>query len=262
MTDRISQDNFLKGVKKQQAIIRQLFASKKRRNEVLSDLARQRYGWMTGKFFDIGSSELNDLPAHTVCCVSDIKAQTANVYDDKVLLLLECKVVVPRTEHGEMVNLNCHTEEFCFDYTEDLETTLADKWVGWEVADKRLFDMTEAMCLSYGIKYDRLAIALDKIKSLHAALDAKDETHRKELVAKDETHRKEMEGMVRLTGEFWDHLHCRLCADYEQANSMISWASRASKPLKDDEGGLIKVESSADSIIKFIKKELGIIKEE
>lgn len=249
MDDRISQDDFLSGIRKQQAIIRKLFASKRRRNEMMTDLARKRYGWMIGKFFDTGEEAWYHVPLHTICCVRDIKAITANVFDDTVKLWLDCKVIVPRIENNAMVNLSCHTETFSFDHTEDLEATLAGKWVDWQVADEWFHNMYEKMRQSYGLKYDRLTIALDNIDSLKAALEAK-----------EETHRMEMRGMVKWTDDFEKHLHSRLCEDYEQANNMVAWASRCDKPM--DGEGLIRVSESADSIIKFIKKELGLIKED
>lgn len=53
--DRITQEEFLKGVQKQRSLIRKLLAGERRRTEVLTELARQRYGWMIGKFFNAGS---------------------------------------------------------------------------------------------------------------------------------------------------------------------------------------------------------------
>ena len=47
--NRITQDEFLKGVRKQRSLIRKLLAGEKRRNEVLTELVRQRYGWMSGQ---------------------------------------------------------------------------------------------------------------------------------------------------------------------------------------------------------------------
>lgn len=182
--DRISQDDFLSGIRKQQAIIRKMFASKKRRNEMMTDLARKRYGWMIGKFFDTGNEPWYHVPLHTICCIRDVKAITANVFDDTVKLWLDCKVIVPRIEKNEMVNLNCHTETFSFDHTEDLEATLAGKWVGWQVADEWFHNMYEKMRQSYGLKYDRLTLALDQIESLKAALVAREETTRKKMIDK------------------------------------------------------------------------------
>jgi hypothetical protein len=161
-----------------------MFASKKRRNEMMTDLARKRYGWMIGKFFDTGNEPWYHVPLHTICCIRDVKAITANVFDDTVKLWLDCKVIVPRIEKNEMVNLNCHTETFSFDHTEDLEATLAGKWVGWQVADEWFHNMYEKMRQSYGLKYDRLTLALDQIESLKAALVAREETTRKKMIDK------------------------------------------------------------------------------
>lgn len=45
--------------------------------------------------------------------------------------------------------------------------------------------------------------------------------------------------------------------DYSQANSMVIWASRSDKPFGKDEE-LIMVKESANTIIKLIKKEIGV----
>lgn len=58
------------------------------------------------------------------------------------------------------------------------------------------------------------------------------------------------------TPELEERLKAKLEEDYEQADRMIVWASRAEKPLK--EGGIINAKGSAESMIKFIKKELGV----
>ena len=248
--DRITQDEFLKGVQKQRSLIRKLLAGERRRTEVLTELARQRYGWMIGKFFNSGSDSWWRVSQGSICCVKDIKASAKNVFNDEVHLCMEYQVVEPRIEHDVTVNLNCHTERYYFDYDEDLEALMADKWVSCEAADDQLFHRYEQMRQGYGLrKYDRLAIALDKIVSLQAAL-----------AAKDEAHRAEMKGMIRWNGKTESHLHERLCKDYEQANAMIEWASHCDKPLESKD--LIKVSESADDIVNFIKKELGISEED
>ena len=60
---------------------------------------------------------------------------------------------------------------------------------------------------------------------------------------------------IEWTEDFEQRLKKKLEEEYEQANHWIDFASRADKPIK---GGLIQVESSADSMIKWIKKELGL----
>lgn len=61
---------------------------------------------------------------------------------------------------------------------------------------------------------------------------------------------------IEWTPELEERLRAKLEEDYEQADRMVVWASRAEKPLK--EGGLIDAKGSAESMIKFIKKELGV----
>lgn len=65
---------------------------------------------------------------------------------------------------------------------------------------------------------------------------------------------------IEWTDAFEQRLREKLEEDYEQANTMIKWASRCNHPIKGE--GLIKVSESADGIISFIKKELGIIKDD
>ena len=45
--------------------------------------------------------------------------------------------------------------------------------------------------------------------------------------------------------------------DYSQANSMVIWVSRSDEPFDKDEE-LIMVKESANTIIKLIKKEIGV----
>lgn len=61
---------------------------------------------------------------------------------------------------------------------------------------------------------------------------------------------------IEWTPELEERLRAKLEEDYEQADQMVVWASRAEKPLK--EGGIIDAKGSAESMIKFIKKELGV----
>ena len=61
---------------------------------------------------------------------------------------------------------------------------------------------------------------------------------------------------IEWTPELEERLRAKLEEDYEQADRMVVWASHAEKPMK--EGGIINAKKSAESIIKFIKKELGV----
>lgn len=61
---------------------------------------------------------------------------------------------------------------------------------------------------------------------------------------------------IEWTPELEERLRAKLEEDSEQADRMVVWASHAEKPLK--EGGIIDAKGSAESMIKFIKKELGV----
>ena len=61
---------------------------------------------------------------------------------------------------------------------------------------------------------------------------------------------------IEWTPELEERLRAKLEEDYEQADRMVVWASHAEKPLK--EGGIIDAKGSAEAMIKFIKKELGV----
>ena len=61
---------------------------------------------------------------------------------------------------------------------------------------------------------------------------------------------------IEWTDAFEQRLRAKLEEDYEQADRMVVWASHAEMPLK--KGGIIDAKGSAESMIKFIKKELGV----
>ena len=244
--DRITQDEFLKGVQKQRSLIRKLLAGEKRRSEVLTDLARQRYGWMKGKFFET-RDEWRGLNKEMMFCIKDFEANAKNVYNDEVVVRMICTTVnaLGEVKTRTVNKMVCYDETVRFNPEDDIEKELAQLWVGWEAVDERMQEWYENMRRRYGLTYDRLALALDKIESLQAAL-----------VAKEETHRTEMKGMVKWTGKAESRLREKLREDYTQANNMIEWASRSDHPIEGE--GLIRVNESAEDIIKFIKKELAI----
>jgi hypothetical protein len=61
---------------------------------------------------------------------------------------------------------------------------------------------------------------------------------------------------IEWTDAFEQRLEEKLEEEYKQADNMVVWASHADKPLK--KGGIINAKRSADSMIKWIKKELGV----
>ena len=60
---------------------------------------------------------------------------------------------------------------------------------------------------------------------------------------------------VAWSPETEERLRAKLRGEYEQANSLVRFASHATKPLKED---LINEETSVEDMMKWIKKELGV----
>lgn len=60
---------------------------------------------------------------------------------------------------------------------------------------------------------------------------------------------------IEWTEAFEQRLREKLEEDYEQADRMVVWASRSANPFKK---GVINAKGSAESMIKWIKKELAI----
>ena len=60
---------------------------------------------------------------------------------------------------------------------------------------------------------------------------------------------------IEWTEDFEQRLRARLEDEYKQADNMVVWASRSTYPLKD---GLIEVEKSANTMVEWIKRELGV----
>lgn len=57
------------------------------------------------------------------------------------------------------------------------------------------------------------------------------------------------------TDETEQRIREKLIGEYAHANNIICWASRTDRPLNE---GIIKEAESADSMIEFIKNELGV----
>jgi hypothetical protein len=61
---------------------------------------------------------------------------------------------------------------------------------------------------------------------------------------------------IEWTDAFEQRLREKLEEEYDQADKLVVAASHANKPFK--KGGIIDAKRSADSMIKWIKKEFGV----
>ena len=60
---------------------------------------------------------------------------------------------------------------------------------------------------------------------------------------------------IEWTKEFEEKLRKKLEDEYSQVADMVEWASHSDRPLKRS---IVRIQDSADSLLKWIKKELSI----
>lgn len=113
----------------------------------------------------------------------------------------------------------------------------------------------------------RIASSTDLVFNVEGHVDiVTDEQYTESLIVSQEDYRLDVEWTNRAEEHkeekrpVWTNyaerrIRERLMEEYEQANSLICFASRADHPTDE---GLIKEAESADSMVRFIKKELGL----
>lgn len=60
---------------------------------------------------------------------------------------------------------------------------------------------------------------------------------------------------IEWTDEFEEKLRKKLEDEYSQVADLVEWASHSDKPLPRS---IVRIQDSADSLLKWIKKELSI----
>ena len=146
MTNKgISQDDFLQGVKKQQALVRKLFASHKRRNECIDELTKQRYGHLVGKFFKADGERFKHYKGVTYY-IAAVHGNNKDSATDEVVISLECRFIMSSAVHpGFRIecdethdNIGFYTEMFRFGLTDNLDEILAPLYIAEEKAAKEV----------------------------------------------------------------------------------------------------------------------------
>jgi len=149
MTNKgISQDDFLQGVKKQQSLVRKLFASHKRRNECIDELTKQRYGHLVGKFFKADGERFMYYNGVTYY-IAAVHGNNKDAATDEVVISLECRFIMSSAAHpGFHIecdethdNIGFYTETFRFDMTDNLDEILAPLYIAEEKAAKEVSEM-------------------------------------------------------------------------------------------------------------------------
>ena len=136
----MKQEEYLAAIKKQQSLIRKLFANRKRRSEVIDELTRERYGHIVGKFFKAGGERFKRYDGVTFF-IAAVNGDTSESGTDKVVVSLECRYVMrsavypgvyPKIEGHD--NIAFFTEKFLFTMDDNLDDILAPLYISQDKA--------------------------------------------------------------------------------------------------------------------------------
>jgi hypothetical protein len=136
----MKQEEYLAAIKKQQSLIRKLFANRKRRSEVIDELTRERYDHLRGKFFKAGGERFKRYDGVTFF-VAAVNGDTSESGTDEVVVSLECRYVMrsavypgvyPKIEGHD--NIAFFTEKFLFTMDDNLDDILAPLYISQDKA--------------------------------------------------------------------------------------------------------------------------------
>ena len=144
----MKQEDFLSAIKKQQSLIRKLLANRKRRSEVIDELAKERYGHIVGKFFKAGGERFDGCLGRTYL----IAAVHGNLKDDAtddVVVSIECRYVLASSVPPGFVietdrtsdNIGFYTDTFSFSADEDIDDILAPLYIDEVKAAKEVSEI-------------------------------------------------------------------------------------------------------------------------
>ena len=137
----MKQEEYLAGIKKQQSLIRKLFANRKRRSEVIDELTRERYDHLRGKFFKADFEHFK-LHKGVTYYIASVHGETSADDSDKVQTCLECRYVMRSAPYPGVImndikehdNIAFFTETFRFDIADNLDDILAPLYITQEKA--------------------------------------------------------------------------------------------------------------------------------
>lgn len=136
----MKQEEYLAAIKKQQSLIRKLFANRKRRSEVIDELTRERYDHLRGKFFKAGGERFKRYDGVTFF-IAAVNGDTSESGTDEVVVSLECRYVMrsavypgvyPKIEGQD--NIAFFTEKFLFTMDDNLDDILAPLYISQDKA--------------------------------------------------------------------------------------------------------------------------------
>lgn len=144
----MKQEEYLAAIKKQQSLIRKLFANRKRRSECIDEITRERYGHLRGKFFKADFEHFK-LRKGVTYYIAAVHGETRADDSDKVQTCLECRYVMRSAPYPGVImndikeydNIAFFTELFRFTPADNLDEILAPLYITEESAAKEVSAM-------------------------------------------------------------------------------------------------------------------------
>ena len=132
----MKQEEYLAAIKKQQSLIRKLFANRKRRSEVIDELTKQRYDHLRGKFFKTPKDDdrFKAADGGTTLYICDIYAESNYITSEQVNVNIVCRYI-DKTFRGfnikdrVSIGFNFYDQSFRFTPEDDIDEILAPLYI-------------------------------------------------------------------------------------------------------------------------------------
>ena len=147
----MNQQEYEAAIKKQQSLMRKLFANRKRRSEVIQEVVDERWKHLVGKFVC-----LND-KTEEYYCIHGFKAESNFANSDDVRIDMYGTILSPSVQgtgsDAKIVGATVYTERIA-SYTpdDDIEKLLADKFVIAERVAEQFNRVIRDIARNYGLK--------------------------------------------------------------------------------------------------------------
>lgn len=143
----MKQEEYLAAIKKQQSLIRKLFANRKRRSEVIDELTRERYGHLRGKFFKVpkGDDRFRAVDDGETLYICGVYAESNFVMSDEAYICIVCRYISQNYQlDGDkkiVRGLETYTQSFRFTPADNLDDILAPLYITQEKAAEEVSAM-------------------------------------------------------------------------------------------------------------------------
>jgi hypothetical protein len=138
----MKQEEYLAAIKKQQSLIRKLFANRKRRSEVIDELTKERYDHLRGKFFKVPKDDTHFTGAFEGTTFFICGIECCDSHDGSTVgVMLLCRRIFCMYENHQVTNIGIHCQSFHFPHTDNLDDILAPLYISEEKAAEEVSAM-------------------------------------------------------------------------------------------------------------------------